>query len=127
MGRRGPLLTPFVIAPEAPWHTLRDLLADIVRQQVAAFRERKSEVAWLRVLTQADLEAGQETGRIVSGELLPDPRVPDAEEAVAVALRAFADGLYFVFVNDVQVEDLDQPIGEVRTVLFVRLTPLAGG
>jgi hypothetical protein len=94
---------------------------------VVAFRERKSEAAWLRVLTQADLEAGQETGRIVSGELMPDPRAPDAEEAVAVALRAFADGFYFVFVNDVQVEDLDQPIGEVRTVLFVRLTPLAGG
>jgi hypothetical protein len=46
-----------------------------------------------------------------------------------VALQAFEDQLYFVFIDGVQQQHLDQPV-RVQSgsrVLFVRLVPLAGG
>ena len=45
------------------------------------------------------------------------------------AAQAFADGLFLVFVDDAQLETLDDPV-EVRpesTVRLVRLTALTGG
>jgi hypothetical protein len=53
----------------------------------------------------------------------------DVEDAVAVALQAFEDGLYYVFIDDVQQTHLD---GEVflksnSRVVFLRLTALVGG
>jgi hypothetical protein len=48
---------------------------------------------------------------------------------VRVALQAFEDQLYFVFIDGVQQQHLDQPV-QVQSgsrVLFVRLVPLAGG
>jgi hypothetical protein len=53
----------------------------------------------------------------------------DDDVAVAVALQAFEDGLYFVFLDGQQQEDLD---AEVRlrpdsTLTFIRLVALAGG
>jgi len=55
--------------------------------------------------------------------------LPSVEDATSVALQAFEDGLYYMFVNDVQIERLDQPVtgSDVQDVLFVRLTPLVGG
>ncbi len=48
---------------------------------------------------------------------------------IEAALTAFEDGFYYMFVNDRQVERLDQVVDQrdVTDVLFVRLTPLAGG
>jgi hypothetical protein len=53
----------------------------------------------------------------------------DSDEAVAVALQAFEDGLYFVFVDDLQQTQLDSEVF-LKTnskVVFLRLTALAGG
>lgn len=121
------MLAPLVLEPTGPLRTMGDLLDVIVRHQVAEFNERKGKGRFLRVLTERECVAGREIGRIVSGEIEPDDRRADAEKAVADAVSAFLDGFYFVFVNDVQVEGLEQDIRDVRNVLFVRLTPLAGG
>ncbi len=53
--------------------------------------------------------------------------MPDVEQAVDDAISAFQDGFYYLFVNDIQVELLDQILNDVGDVLIVRLTPLAGG
>ncbi|MFT3894152.1 MAG: hypothetical protein QM730_21180 [Anaerolineales bacterium] len=64
-----------------------------------------------------------------------DPRERDlrqqvnVDEAIGVALQAFEDGLYFVFVDDIQQTQLDSEVF-LKTnskVLFLRLTALAGG
>ncbi len=106
---------------------MRDLLTAIVRQQVNAFQANKSEAKILKVLTERELEAGMESGRIVSGEAEPDSRLPDPETSIAIALSTFLDGFYFVFVDDIQIEDLEHPVQEVKEVMFLRLTPLVGG
>ena len=129
VGRRGPALAPLEIAQEEPLETARELLAAVVREQVDSFRKRKEESSFLRILTQREIADGSQAGKIVPGQQDRDERVPTVEEAVAAAVTAFHDGFYYMFLNDVQVEDLDQRIAQtdVSDVLFVRLTPLAGG
>lgn len=127
IGRRGTLLTPLILELDEPATTVRALLSAVVRQQVAAFVARKSEAGYLRILTESALDSGVEDGRVASSDQEPDMRRPDILSATEAAITAFQDGFYYVFVNDLQVEDLEQPLDEIRTVLFVRLTALAGG
>lgn len=48
---------------------------------------------------------------------------------VHAALEAFEDGLYFVFIDDRQIETLDErvTVGAGSRVRFLRLVALAGG
>ena len=129
VGRRGPAFSPIELERDLTFETVRELLAAIVRQQVNEFRQRKEESRFLQVLTGAQIREGTESGKIISGNQDPDSRIPTIEDATSVALQAFEDGLYYMFVNDVQIESLDQPAAasDVQDVLFVRLTPLVGG
>lgn len=108
--------------------TLRDLIALIVRDEVAAFRERQIERRFLAVLTDRQIEDGAARGRIVPGGQELDQRV-DLDEAVGAALQAFEDGIYYVFLDTQQRTQLDEQVelGEASTVMFLRLAPLAGG
>jgi len=128
-GRRRPAVEALVFKPDVAPRTCGDLLTAIVRQQVDAFSGRREQDGLLRVLTGAEIEERQSAGRIVVGDQERDERVADPDQAVAAAITAFGDGLFYFFVNDVQVERLDQVVDAagVRDVLFVRLTPLAGG
>jgi hypothetical protein len=109
---------------------LRDLLAQIVRQEVQGFTQRQEEQRLVRVLTPQAIDAAAARGRISAGGL--DDRQPvavDANLAVAVALQAFSDGLYFVFLDEIQQQDLDAEV-LVRPdsrLTFIRLVALAGG
>ena len=132
-GRRRALLPSWGIPLPPEWGdgdglTLRDVIVRIVAEEVEAFKQRQAEARFLRVLTEADLAAGEASGRIVSGgNNLRQPTDPDA--AVAVALQAFEDGLYLVAIDGVQTERLSEPvkIGADSTVIFIRLVALSGG
>ena len=54
--------------------------------------------------------------------------VQAADKAVDNALQSFEDGLYRVFLNDDELERLDEEIDvkENDTLTFIRLTMLAG-
>ena len=53
----------------------------------------------------------------------------DPEQAVETALLAFQDGLYYVFVDEQQVTELDAPVPlrAASRLMFLRLVALAGG
>jgi len=53
----------------------------------------------------------------------------DAEKQVYLALAAFQKNGFFVLIDDVQSESLDQivKIGENTKISFIKLTPLIGG
>jgi hypothetical protein len=109
--------------------TLRDLITMIVLEEVEAFRQRQKERRLLRVLTEREIAEGIERGKIDPGGHEGQQQDVDPHEAVRVALQAFEDQLYFVFIDGVQQHHLDQPV-HVQSgsqVLFVRLVPLAGG
>ena len=108
--------------------TLRELIDQIVRQEVAAFRERQEERRLFQILSQRQITQGAQRGKIDPGGRDLEQDV-DGEAAAAVALLAFEDGLYYVFVDGEQQTMLDStlPLHPDSTVTFVRLVALAGG
>lgn len=127
VGRRTPFERRPIELPDGP-HTLQSLLTHLVHHEVAAYQERQNSVGILRVLTEKELTDGDTTGKIAvapqerSGTVSPG-------EATQTALTAFKDGLYYVFLDDEQLEDLAQPVAlrPDSTLLLLRLTALAGG
>lgn len=108
--------------------TLAELVTSVVRAEAATFDRRAEERTLIRVLTPQALAAELATGRVLSGGA--DPSTPlNVDEAVDTALLAYTDGLFKVFVNDIEIEALDITIDltGTPTVLFLRLVPLAGG
>jgi len=108
--------------------TLRDLLAALVRHELASYEQRRTASRTLRVLTPADLARGVDTGSYGRESRAVAAPPPEAE-AIERAVEAFTDGLFFVFVDDLQVEELDAPvlIRTESTLRLVRLVALAGG
>ena len=128
-GQRRELFTPYELEwPVAKALTLSELIDAVVRHEVDAFRTRQQERQLDRVLTNAQIAEGARLGK-VGPEGRATPAQVDADQAVATALEAFTDGLYFVFVDGNQIEDVDTTVHVVptSTLLFVRLTPLVGG
>lgn len=133
-GRRRPLIPDWQI----PWPpdgssageplTLRQLITRIVRQEVAAFRQRQEDRKLVRILTDKEIATGLENGRVDPGGRDLGQAV-DANDAVATALQAFEDGLYLVFLDEVEQRDLDREVHVQpdSRLVFVRLVLLAGG
>jgi hypothetical protein len=128
VGRRKSFV-PLELDLEGSFATVRDLLSSIVRGELERFQARKEQATYFRLLTERDIQDGCDSGKLISGNQETDPRAPTSEQAVDAALLAFKDRLYYMFLNDTQVEHLDHDISreKIRDVLFVRLTPLAGG
>lgn len=129
LGKTRPVFTDWELelADDRPT-TLRSLLSEIVRAEVAAFQARQSQRRLIQILSPAQIRLGLEQGKIESGgsELNQDV---NAETAVETALQAFEDGLYFVFLDDQQQENLDDAISlqPNSQLLFLRLVALVGG
>ena len=133
VGQKHPLFTDYRLplppeATDAGRMTLRDLITRVVLQEVEGFRQRQEEQRLARVLSPQAIDRGAQRGKIAPGERDYTQDV-DADAAVSTALQAFEDGLYFVFLDDVQQESLDQTVfvGEDSRMMFVRLVALAGG
>lgn len=134
LGRTKPLFTDWRIplgpdiSSEGKRPTLRELLTRIVLEEVEAFRTRQEQRRLNRILTKAEIAQAVERGKVdMGGRDLEQEIEPQA--AVDNALQAFEDGLYFVFIDDEQQQELDkevylQPNSEV---MFLRLVPLVGG
>lgn len=107
---------------------LRDLITSIVVKEVEAFKTRQEERKLSRVMSRQEIEQGTTRGKVDPGERDLHQAV-NADDALAVALQAFEDGLYFVFVDEVQQTSLDSEVF-LKTnskVVFLRLTALVGG
>jgi hypothetical protein len=133
-GQKHPIFTDWYIewppstAKPGRYLSLRDLISSIVAREIEAFKSRQEERRLARVMSRQEIAKGVAQGKVDPGEreLVQDVNV---EEAVEVALQAFMDGLYFVFVDEVQQTDLDSEVllKPKSKVLFLRLTALVGG
>jgi hypothetical protein len=115
LGGKRPLFADFSLAPPPGLKgddgiTLRQIIDHIVREEVAAFKKQQSERRLIRALTVRQIEEAAERGKIDSGGSEIEPQEVDADAAVGTALQAFADGFYFVVVDEQQARDLDQQI-----------------
>jgi hypothetical protein len=107
--------------------TLRELIAGVVRAEVAAFRERDERRRFVRALTEREIAEGARRGRIDPGGRESEGSV-DPEVAVGAALLGFEDGLYLVIVDGVEQRSLDAQVylRPDSRLVFLRLTFLAG-
>lgn len=106
---------------------LRELLGELVALELREYVDRRLDESVFRVLTPADLERAASTGHYAV-EPRPFAEPPTVQAATRVALEAFVNGLFVVFVDDAQVTDLDHTLvveGGTR-LLLVRLVALAG-
>ena len=107
--------------------SLRELIGELVALELREYVDRRLDGSVFRVLTPADLERAAGTGRYaVEPRALAEP--PTVQAATRVALEAFVDGLFVVFVDDEQVTDLDRTVvvESGTRLLLVRLVALAG-
>ncbi|PJJ59207.1 hypothetical protein [Hymenobacter chitinivorans] len=103
--------------------TVRDVIAQRVQQEVAAYNSRQQEI--FQGLVQP-LESEQ----VLNGfRLLRTAKPIDTETQLYKALEGFLQNSYFVLVNDRQVDSLDEEVwlGSGATASFIKLTPLVGG
>jgi hypothetical protein len=107
---------------------LRDLITHLVVEEVAAFRQRQEERRLARIMTPAQIEQGVQKGKVDPGERDLRQAV-DIDQAISNALQSFEDGLYFVFVDGDQQQNLDNEVilHTNSKVTFIRLVALAGG
>lgn len=107
--------------------TLRELLTLIVRGEVEQFHRRQRERTLIQVLTSQQIEQQAAQGKIASGGQEYRQKV-DVEEAVATALQGFEDGLYLVFIDEIEQRDLDAQVyvSDDSRLTFLPLTFLSG-
>ncbi len=107
--------------------TLKDLITNVVKQQVSEFNKKHTESAILPFITKQEIDDQSQTGKVGFGAIYNDNKANE-NEAIENAILAFTDGLFCVFIDDNQIENLDEKITitEKNVVSFVRLTFLAG-
>jgi cytidylate kinase len=134
VGQKKPLLADWLFALPTEWESpterihLRDLITRVVLEEVAAFKERQAEQRLLRVLTSREIVEAAAKGKVTMGGRDLDQEVAP-QAAVATALQAFEDHIYYVFVDGQQQQGLDAEVQlkPNSRVTFLRLVPLAGG
>lgn len=132
LGKKHPVLSEqkIEISYENSNITLEYLLQLIVQQQVEAFNTKSFELEdqddtkipqdnYLNILT--------DTGKAGFGSIY-NLKKADVDKAQENVIQAFEDGMFAVFYNDEQLEDLSQTIdlNLSYTFTFIRLTFLAG-
>lgn len=132
LGKKHPVLSEqkIEIAYKDSNISLENLLKLIVQQQVDAFNAKSFELededcgkipqdSYLNILT--------DTGKVGFGSIY-NLKKADVQKAQENAIQAFEDGMFAVFYNDEQLEDLTQTIdlSLQHPFTFIRLTFLAG-
>lgn len=102
--------------------TVRDIISERVLHEVEEYNKMLPDI-FKGLIEPTDAE------QTLNGYRLRTPRKIDGEKQVYVALDAFQKNGYFVLINDIQSESLDQQVQlKQNTVIsFIKLTPLVGG
>jgi hypothetical protein len=117
-----PIGQPFAF--EVPMScTLRELIRFRVREEVA--KHNATDIGVFAGLVSPDNAAVEDNGRQVTSNR---QRI-DWERQADVAEKAFKRNGFFVFIDDRQLEDLDEilELDGTANMVFIRLVPLVGG
>ena len=118
----GKLLHTIMIELASEVTTVKELIRARVYAEVEAYNRKKPGV-FKGLVQPSDAE------KVLKGYRLRKAREIDAEKQYYIALDAFQKNAFFMLVDNVQVEDLDQGVivGKDTKLSFVKLTPLVGG
>jgi len=102
--------------------TVKEIITKRVKQEVEAYNQKLPE--YFNGLIEPS-----EAERTINGFKLKPRKLIDIEKQVYIALDAFQKNGYFLLVDNVQAESLDQPVvlSQDTVISFVKLTPLVGG
>ncbi len=118
----GDILREIEIAVQNELTTVRDIIMARVEAEVATYNAKQTD--YFQGLVQPG-----DTERTLNGYKFKRARQIDAEKQCYIALDAFTQNGYFLLIDDVQAETLDQEVllGKDTSVSFIQLTPLVGG
>ena len=132
LGKKHPVLSEqkIEIAYKDSNISLENLLELIVQQQVDAFNAKSFELEdedYAKIPQDSYLNILTDTGKVDFGSIY-NLKKADVQKAQENAIQAFEDGMFAVFYNDEQLEDLTQTIdlSLQHPFTFIRLTFLAG-
>lgn len=102
--------------------TVRDIISGRVAAEVKRYNERATDI--FQGLIQPS-----NTEKTLNGYKLKEKRYIDAEKQIYVALDSFQNNGYFVLIDNIQADSLDQEVlvGKETSVSFLKLTQLVGG
>jgi hypothetical protein len=102
--------------------TVQDIITGRVIKEVENYNNKLPEY-FNGLIEPSDVE------KTLNGFKLKPKKVIDAEKQVYVALNAFQNNGFFVLIDNIQSESLDQQIAlrKDTTISFIKLTPLVGG
>ena len=112
-------------------YSLKDILTAIVTQQVGVFNNKiEDSINNKNLFTffeENELNAEAETGKVRFGAIYNDKKA-DLDKAIETVLLAFYDGLIVIFVDERQLDKLEDQIrfNKNSVVTLVRLTFLSG-
>jgi hypothetical protein len=102
--------------------TVKDIIEQRVSQEVENYNNKQSGY-FNGLIEPTDAE------KTINGYKLKPKKIIDAEKQVYIALESFLKNGYFVLIDNLQSESLEQEVllSSTTTVSFVKLTPLIGG
>lgn len=107
--------------------TLGELIGEIVSNNVREFNEKVKGQKVIDYLTSEEIKDKLEVGKVSFGEMNNTTKA-NLNKALECAYLAYEDGIYRVFIGDIEAGGLYEPLevkeGDVLT--FIRLTMLAG-
>ena len=108
--------------------TVRELIIAVVQVCVTAYNERvhKGETS-IRPMTEESLSDMETIGKLAFGVNYGGKETDEAV-AIANALQSFEDGLYRIFLGQMELTALDESLDltEQDALTFIRLTMLSG-
>jgi hypothetical protein len=133
-----PSVEPVALSAPGETMTLASMIRQTVERQLAAHddklaqEDRGPQAVNLGYLTDADIEIGEESGKIAV-EAVSQEDSRSLEHRVRAyqehALQAFRLGRFAVLVNGEQLDDLDMELSESECseIVFLRVVPFVGG
>lgn len=102
--------------------TVKDIIIARVRAEVADYNEKRPEF-FQGLVQPSDAE------QTLNGYRLREKRKIDPEPQAKVALAAFKKNGFFILIDNIQAESLEQMVvvNQNSSISFVKLTPLVGG
>lgn len=102
--------------------TVKDLISCRVQAEVNQYNQKSSE--YFKGLIQPS-----DTEKTLNGFKFRKKRNIDVEKQVYIALDSFQKNSYFILIDNIQAESLDQEVlvHQDTSVSFLKLTPLVGG
>jgi hypothetical protein len=118
----GKLLNEIVLEFQEQVVTVAEIISNRVQHEVENYN-KKLPAYFNGLIEPLDAE------KTLNGYKLKKQKSIDAEKQVYVALDAFQRNGYFVLIDDVQSESLQQKVllKEKTKISFIKLTPLVGG